>query len=299
MSDRRKSAMASNAKRLTTSAATVPLIILVMFVPWKLVFLGFLLWCVAAGLREFEQLSSRLEAPVYGKFLVGLAGIYLAFLYLHLELASPVVTLVAVCAERDLLFPSLGYLSENVLLPAALLAILVRSLMGGMTDLPMRRAVMTTFGFIYIVVMMSFVLRLRFLPQGSLYVFYLFLITWLGDAGAYYVGACYGRRKLTDISPKKTWEGVFGGIVGGLASAHIANYFLPLEGFGFWSLSTLVLILSAGDIFGDLFESVIKRSAGVKDSGQSIPGHGGVLDKMDAILFNAPLFYIFIVLAIL
>jgi len=270
-----------------------------MFTRHEVVFFAFILLCVAAGLKEFGQLSSRLEAPIYGKFSVVLAGLYMALLYLHLELAAPAVKLVALCEDKDLLFPALGYTTESVLMPAALLAIFVRSLMGGMADGPMRRAVMTTFGFIYIVILMSFVLRLRLLPDGSLYVFYLFLITWLGDAGAYYIGAYFGKRKLTDISPKKTWEGVFGGIVGGLAAAHLANYFLPLEGVGYLSLSVLVLILSAGDICGDLFESVIKRTAGVKDSGQSIPGHGGFLDKMDAILFNAPLFYIFVVLVIL
>ncbi len=296
---KQKPTMVSMFKRLVTTFIACPLIILVMFSPRKEIFLIFVLLGILLALREFSVLARRMEAPVYGRLLAALAVFYVISLYAHLELAAPLVNLLTLCAERQLFFSSLGYLSENLLLPVVLMLIFSRGLIGGLESGPLRRVVMTSFAFVYIVILAAFMLRLRCLPQGSFYVLYLFVITWIGDAGGYYVGGYLGRHGLTSISPKKTWEGVLGSLAFGLGIAHLLHYFLPMAGFGGWELSLLVLLLTFGDICGDLFESVIKRTAGVKDSGGSIPGHGGILDKMDALFFNAPLFYIYLVLVIL
>jgi phosphatidate cytidylyltransferase len=116
----------------------------------------------------------------------------------------------------------------------------------------------------------------------------------LSDSGQYYAGRLFGRRPLApEISPKKTVEGAVGGfVVGTLAAVGLGLYWLP--GLPPLSLALLGLVLVALGIAGDLFESLLKRSAGVKDSAALIPGHGGVLDRIDSWLFAAPVFYVFL-----
>jgi phosphatidate cytidylyltransferase len=115
-------------------------------------------------------------------------------------------------------------------------------------------------------------------------------ITFGADTGAYFAGRFLGRHKLYEkISPKKTIEGAVGGVATGILAAYIAQSFFP----GLGNLSTVdVLILGGGGaiagMLGDLFESMVKRAHGGKDSGTLIPGHGGVLDRIDALLFVGP-----------
>lgn len=134
-------------------------------------------------------------------------------------------------------------------------------------------------------------LRLAFGDQGPKLVFFLFLVVWAGDAGAYYVGRSLGRHQLSPrVSPKKTIEGTLGGIVVSLlAAAIMQRTFFPEFPLGH-ALAAAGL-LSACGVVGDLVESMWKRSAAVKDSGTFLPGHGGFLDRSDSILFTAPILY--------
>ena len=125
-------------------------------------------------------------------------------------------------------------------------------------------------------------------------IFLLFLaVVWLGDTGAYFVGRSLGRHKLAPrLSPKKTIEGAVGGILGSVAGAWIIDSIFGVPG----SALMLTAFAAAGgavEQIGDLFQSRIKRAAGVKDSGNVFPGHGGVLDRIDGILFAAPLFWLY------
>jgi phosphatidate cytidylyltransferase len=115
----------------------------------------------------------------------------------------------------------------------------------------------------------------------------------IGDTGAYYLGSYFGQHKLCPaVSPNKTIEGSLGGLAASLGSgALIKHFFLPLLPWGL-SLLFFLSISIAGQV-GDLFESQIKRVAHIKDSGAILPGHGGVLDRIDALLFAAPVAYIF------
>ena len=110
---------------------------------------------------------------------------------------------------------------------------------------------------------------------------WLVLVVALTDTGAYFVGKAIGKRKFCEVSPKKTWEGV----IGGVAIATIAGTFYGM-GFVSGALAFVIsLIVAFTSIFGDLFESYLKRNAGVKDSGHILPGHGGVLDRVDGYMF--------------
>lgn len=129
--------------------------------------------------------------------------------------------------------------------------------------------------------------------SGRYAVFLLVLGTFLGDTGAYTAGRIFGKHKLSPkLSPKKTWEGAAGGFAATTASVFLVRFFM-LPGITILVAVLLSFLLSVSCQIGDLAESFIKRGVGVKDSGSLIPGHGGILDRIDALLFGAPVVYFF------
>jgi len=126
---------------------------------------------------------------------------------------------------------------------------------------------------------------------------YVLLVNWAGDAGGYYIGRSFGKRRLAErISPNKTWEGTVGSLV---CSAAIAGAYLVkfVPGVGVPQAVLLTLAANAAGQLGDLCESAIKRGAGVKDSGSLLPGHGGMLDRVDSTMFVLPVVYAYVRLA--
>jgi phosphatidate cytidylyltransferase len=122
---------------------------------------------------------------------------------------------------------------------------------------------------------------------------------WIADTAAYFCGRAWGRRKLAPaISPGKTWEGAFGALIAVVVYALLlvplarrAGFAGPVDAASIAAWIALAILLVALSIVGDLHESLLKRRAGVKDSGALLPGHGGVLDRIDALLFAAPVYY--------
>lgn len=110
----------------------------------------------------------------------------------------------------------------------------------------------------------------------------------LTDTGAYFTGKAIGKTKFSDTSPNKTLEGVFGGVI----LATLVGTYIGLEIAPFWAALFTTFFVSIASVFGDLFESYLKREAGVKDSGDILPGHGGILDRIDGYLFGAPMMII-------
>ncbi|NLI93278.1 MAG: phosphatidate cytidylyltransferase [Peptococcaceae bacterium] len=151
--------------------------------------------------------------------------------------------------------------------------------------------------FVYPVALFTYLYFLRELPHGLVWCFFVFTVVWATDTGAFFVGTAFGRRKLAPrVSPKKSVEGA----VGGLLSA-------MLLGLVFWLITKegnlpavliLSMVTSMVSQIGDLFESALKRSAGVKDSGTIIPGHGGILDRFDSFLFALPMVYFALILGL-
>ncbi len=151
------------------------------------------------------------------------------------------------------------------------------------------------FGVLYISLTLGHFLMVRKLPDGPFLIFFVLLVTWGGDAAAYFVGKSFGSRRLAPIlSPQKTIEGLVGGLIGATIIAWMASlWFLPT--FTVADCVILGIALTLLGTIGDLSESAFKRQAGAKDSGSLIPGHGGFLDRIDSLLLTVPTFYYYMV----
>src|SRR5574340_870997 len=152
-----------------------------------------------------------------------------------------------------------------------------------------------TLGLIYIAVPLSYVILLRNLEQGRWWLLFILFVIWASDTFAYLTGKTIGRHKLSPhVSPNKTIEGAIGGLAGAVIAGLVMNKYLAM-GMLMTEAAGLAIILGVIGIIGDLAESLLKRSAGVKDSGSMIPGHGGVLDRIDCLLFPVPFVYYFLI----
>lgn len=173
-------------------------------------------------------------------------------------------------------------------------------------------AMTSVFGFCYVALPMAFLVEIRQQWSGAFLVLYLLLIVWAGDIFAYFVGRSLGRHLMSPrISPKKTWEGAAASLIASLlVGTLLYNYALPictallkahlierrdgifaLQKPELWPVVLLSAAINVAAQLGDLVESLIKRGAGVKDSGTLLPGHGGMLDRIDALLFAAPVLW--------
>ena len=149
-------------------------------------------------------------------------------------------------------------------------------------------------GLVYIGLLFAHLPMIRNLPNGAAWVLILTAITAGSDIGAYYIGKYFGKNKLSpEVSPQKTKEGMWGGVATAIVLSVVVALCMHVP-FNIFKLVLLALVLSFIGVFGDLVESAIKRGAGVKDSGAILPGHGGVLDRLDSMIFVAPVLYYFL-----
>jgi phosphatidate cytidylyltransferase len=208
-----------------------------------------------------------------------------------------------------LVLPALAYLFSPIMIWAAyhqnvtaILSLLTANLLcGGLAGicyfgrLPgiAARVFQQVLGLVYVPMLFAHLVLLRIEPQGALWIFLVLAVIFAGDIGALYVGTALGRHKLSpSVSPNKTVEGALGGLAANIVMVLAFNRLVfPLLAWP-QALVLAVLIGAAGQL-GDLFESMLKRGAGVKDSGHILPGHGGLLDRLDALMFAAPVAYYF------
>jgi len=192
---------------------------------------------------------------------------------------------------------SLNYFNENIIITFFIIIFFIIQLFNKDYSKALNEISITIFGSIYLGYLLSFILKIKDLPNGNYYLISLLIITWSNDIGAYLVGTKFGKNKISPkISPKKTIEGSIAGIIFSITGTFALKNWLDLP---FNELIFLGLIVSIIAQLGDLFESVLKRGSGVKDSGTLISGQGGILDCFDSLIFTAPVFYYYIVLSIL
>jgi phosphatidate cytidylyltransferase len=195
----------------------------------------------------------------------------------------------------------IGLLGEEMLLLNLLLPVLIFILeLYRNTDAPLSNIGFTILGFIYIIAPFA-LLNLFYNPHtpGENYdptlLLGFFIMMWSYDTFAYLSGRAFGKHPLFPrVSPKKTWEGALGGFILSMGAAWLLSVFYQPPGL--WSWITLGAIIVVFGTFGDLAESMFKRSLNIKDSGNLLPGHGGLLDRFDAVLFAAPAVYIYLII---
>jgi phosphatidate cytidylyltransferase len=201
-------------------------------------------------------------------------------------------------------FASLSYDFDIFILMVFALGVFLRQFPQKLNPRGIETMAVTLFGLIYVAWLANFITRINFVyrpaPDGRYFVMFLVVVTKFTDIGAYLTGTAIGRHKMMPrISPKKTWEGTIGGILFAIGGALLCCLWLTPETMAARGLTAthavaLGLLLGVAAVIGDLAESLIKREAGVKDSSNILPGHGGCLDMIDSLLFTAPLMYVYL-----
>jgi phosphatidate cytidylyltransferase len=269
--------------RLVTAAIALPILIASILVPWLQPMVVVLAAAVFVfGLYEFYVLARKkdMKPDVAAGFLGG-AALFTVFYF-----ATP----DPMQSRLDVQTISLVLI---VLTAGTLIAAMLR---GAAFDQMITASGATILGVLYVVLLGGHLVAVRtgFEQTLSAHLLSFFFLVLMGaDTGAYYTGRAIGKHKLAPkISPGKTWEGVVGGVVAALVLATVGHFWffreLPLK----WALP-LAAIMAVLGILGDLTESALKRGAGAKDAAKILPGHGGALDRLDSLLFNAPLIYYF------
>ncbi len=270
--------------RIITAVITLPILIASILIPsLQLLFVVLAAAAMIFGLYEFYVLARKkdMKPDVAAGFLGG-AALFTIFCF-----ATPPTP-----DQPRLDMPTMLL----VLLALTIGTLVAVTLRGGPFDKMIASSGATILGVLYVVLLGGHLVALRTGFEEKLaahLLSFFFLILMGADTGAYYVGRAIGKHKLAPaISPGKTWEGVVGGVVAGLALATVAHFWffreLPLK----WALPLAAVMIVLG-ILGDLTESALKRGAGAKDAAKILPGHGGALDRLDSLLFNAPLIYYF------
>jgi phosphatidate cytidylyltransferase len=252
-------------KKIWTAIISVPPVIFLIALGPPLILTLMVLLATFFGLREFYNLTLP-----HSRWIEKLVGMGLGLL----------LSILITQRNTQMVFPFF----------ALLLLLLSIFFMGTSKDLSTTISHMGIifFGIFYIGFLLSHVSLIRNLVNGKQWVLFLIVTVWAGDASAFLCGSLFGRHKLyPKISPKKTYEGLAGAILGSIivALSFSLLFTLPLE-----KSSCILLALGLGVFgqLGDFTESMLKRGAQVKDSGSLIPGHGGMLDRLDSLLFSAP-----------
>ncbi len=266
-------------KRVLTAIVLIPLVFAVIYVSqrWPIVLIGVLFLVAGLALWEYLGLANAIGAKTPRVVVIVFLGLLLAAVFRVPELMAPVsgamaLALLVICTFRSPL--------ERVLPDTAY----------------------SVFGLLYIGLSMSTIYLLSAADNGPSLLVFLLLVVWTGDIAALYIGRAFGRWTLAPrLSPNKTWEGSIASViasvaiavalvlVGGMLTARSIEY-LSYPG-SYWHWIGLAVLLNIAGQVGDLAESAIKRAAGAKDSGRLLPGHGGFLDRIDALLLAAPVLW--------
>lgn len=257
----------NNSKRVIAAAVILPLVFAyIYFLPPFPYFLALLIGVDMLAMREFYVMY-KVPQKLY------LPGVLIGGVLFYISCSHP------------------AYLIDGIFISLFLL-LLLRLVLGKTPSGSMSEIGPLGVGFFYIL-FLSFQWFLREDLFGREYLFLLYASVWLADSMAYYVGTYFGKNKLRPtISPNKTFEGAWGGILGGAIGAVIMKLVFNIPNLTMIKTLVIGVTLGVASIIGDLIESMFKRDAGVKNSSNLIPGHGGILDKIDGLLIAGPVLYL-------
>ena len=288
-------------KRVATAVVLIPLVLLLVLKAPNYV-LAIVAGAIAVlAIAEFLKLATHYGVQPLGPATYAFVALFFVFVIFVSTNRTPLVETTAILY---------GIALAAALAPFVFLTVAMRMTMKR-ADLASGypAAAASAFAFVYVAIPMALLLAIRQQPAGAIWTIYTLLVVWAGDIFAYFVGKLLGRHRMSpQISPKKTWEGAVASIlasviVGALWFQHAPGISAALLRIGLidrrdgmWGLQQpqlgpIILLSAVVNIaaqLGDLVESLIKRGAGVKDSGTILPGHGGMLDRIDAMLFAVP-----------
>jgi len=295
-------------KRVLTAVVLVPVVLLILFKAPDWLFSGFIGLIAVLAAHEYFGIASHYQEKLHAYLVEVAVGLYF--------LGHCLSGMSAFGMQKfGSMFDGWMY---NLTGPRVLPLLLF---VAGMAYSSLRQALpaaaFSYFGFIYVAYTLGGISIVGHLANGRILVFVFLIVVWSGDIFAYYAGRAFGRHKLAEtISPKKTWEGAIASIIGATIVSillfrylhEIGNGLVHLNSFPsrsimyvdsgvhplqWWLAAVFGLLVNITAQFGDLAESALKRGAGVKDSGNLLPGHGGILDRIDAMLFAAPVLWFF------
>jgi len=231
-----------------------------------------------------------------------LAGTYEFYHMANLDRREPLIYLGLLWALALVLSPHYHDGSSDVLplvITVTMLISLICLLRRPSRETAFRNWAWVIVGALYVGWMLSYWLNLRGLEDGRNWVFLVMLTTFANDTGAFFIGRAKGKRRLTPaISPSKTWEGALGGLICAILAAivitMVLNQISPFT-FKYWQIILLGFLVGLFAQLGDLVESLLKRNMGVKESGNLLPGHGGILDRFDSLIFVGAVVYYYVI----
>ena len=287
-------------KRIATAVVLIPIVlVLILRAPvWALAIVAGIVALLT--IHEFLKLTESYGVQPLRPLTYTFCGFF--FLLLALNVGN----------EKPLLSTAVFIYCLGFAAAIAPFVFLTRAMRGANLSTGYPAAAASVFAFTYIALPMGMLVQLRQQWAGAFYLLYLLLVVWAGDIFAYFIGKSIGRHLMAPrISPKKTWEGAAASLAGSVGVGWLLfHYALPISSAllrwgliqrrdGLFGLEQpdmapvilLTIVLNIAAQLGDLVESLIKRGAGVKDSGAILPGHGGMLDRIDALLFAAPVLW--------
>jgi phosphatidate cytidylyltransferase len=290
--------MALNFRSLLirTLTAAVFVAVLLSAICWNYYSFTTLFFVVSIwGLHEFFKIAELLGAKPFK----WIGFVICALIYSSIAIPN----IIFISSESSVMVFGSLYLSSQFLESVLILAFfLFMAALFTKNEKPIKNLAFTILGILYCGLPFYFLNKITFvgksiilehLHYSSHIVLGMILLIWASDTFAYLVGSLIGRTKLNErISPGKTWEGTIGGGVLTMASSYIVAGWFPEIQFVHWLVISLLVVVFG--TLGDLFESLLKRQAGIKDSGIIMPGHGGILDRFDSLIFVAPFVYLYL-----
>ena len=265
-------------KRITSALLGFPLVVLVLTLENKYVVDVFLAIIAAIAMQEYLNAISKDSKPI--RWIGYISCILIALIHIGPE-------------KLD----SLVIENFNMLIIPILLLILFTTIIVTDMKINFKDISYTLFGIIYVITCISFIAQIRGMENGRYLVWFAIIAAWGTDTFAYIIGKRFGKHKFSEVSPKKSIEGCIAGIVGAVIIALIYTYAInSIKGFeySYIYITIFTIILSIIGQIGDFAASSIKRYVDVKDYSNLIPGHGGMLDRIDSLMFLAPFAYVFL-----